>query len=374
MYWQNYPLKKLHIELSSLCNATCPLCPRHISTSPNTRLDLVQQQISTQQFKNYFDKKIIQGLDKVLYCGTMGDPVTNKDLIDIVTHVTEINPNCEQVINTNGGLRSEKFWKQLAEIFNNDARKVTFSIDGLEDTNHLYRRNVQWEKVIHNVKTFINHGGHARWEFLVFKHNQHQIDQARALSQTLGFKLFLGKKPFGLVDYSSNTEIARTVFDKDYNAVYQLEQSTLDTHKSNLPKTDHIEKYSTQNQFKNTQIESMKSYVLQLDTKNINCASLENGVSEVYVNSQGIVFPCCFVGTSYDDRIDNFLEHQIKHQINSNKHLLDLNKQKLSDIIQSGIIDQIFSNQWNRKICDGKIGFCSQTCGNSTPVDRIYAV
>jgi hypothetical protein len=40
--------------------------------------------------------------------------------------------------------------------------------------------------------------------------------------------------------------------------------------------------------------------------------------------------------------------------------------------MQEGIIDRIFSSKWKDKICDGKIGFCSQTCGKTNPVDKIY--
>ena len=41
-----------------------------------------------------------------------------------------------------------------------------------------------------NVKTFISNGGRATWEYLVFKHNQHQTSQAEALSKRMGFENF----------------------------------------------------------------------------------------------------------------------------------------------------------------------------------------
>ena len=36
------------------------------------------------------------------------------------------------------------------------------------------------------MKWYIKAGGVARWEFLVFKHNQHQIEEARQLANELG--------------------------------------------------------------------------------------------------------------------------------------------------------------------------------------------
>ena len=38
----------------------------------------------------------------------------------------------------------------------------------------------------------------ARWEFLVFKHNQHQIDEARQLANELGSGSFMQKNLWDL--------------------------------------------------------------------------------------------------------------------------------------------------------------------------------
>ena len=39
---------------------------------------------------------------------------------------------------TNGGARSKQWWTDLGKLTKGKMR-VTFGIDGLEDTNHLYR-------------------------------------------------------------------------------------------------------------------------------------------------------------------------------------------------------------------------------------------
>ena len=46
---------------------------------------------------------------------------------------------------------------------------LDFSVDGLEETNHLYRQGVKWEHVERNMKAFINAGGRARWDYLIFQ-------------------------------------------------------------------------------------------------------------------------------------------------------------------------------------------------------------
>ena len=75
---------------------------------------------------------------------------------------------------------------------------ITFSIDGLQNTNHLYRRNVVWGKLIANVKAYNSQGAVSIWDYLVFKHNEHQIAKARKMSKKLGFKHFLTKKSLGV--------------------------------------------------------------------------------------------------------------------------------------------------------------------------------
>ena len=67
---------------------------------------------------------------------------------------------------------------------------IVFGSDGLSDTNHIYGRNTQWKFIMDSARTFIDAGGQAIWDFIVFEHNQHQVEKARTLSATLGFSKF----------------------------------------------------------------------------------------------------------------------------------------------------------------------------------------
>ena len=44
-----------------------------------------------------------------------------------------------------------------------------------------------------NAKAFIDAGGNARWYFIEFEHNYHQIDEARRIATDMGFKQFNAK-------------------------------------------------------------------------------------------------------------------------------------------------------------------------------------
>ena len=74
----------------------------------------------------------------------------NPETLDIFKYLKQVNPDINIGMITNGGARSVDFWKTLAELKVN----VTFSIDGLEDTNHLYRRNVKVGSVDGKCKCF----------------------------------------------------------------------------------------------------------------------------------------------------------------------------------------------------------------------------
>ena len=183
-------LTSIMAEMTDYCNAACPMCQRF-----DWDTNLINTVNSTHTTLNFIKEKIgdeiLSRLNRWICQGTYGDAIMNPETIDIFGHLKKLNPSIEIIMHTNGGVRNEHFWKALAEL---DV-KVIFSIDGLADTNHLYRRNVKWDKLMSNVKTFISNGGRAIWEYLVFKHNQHQTSQAEALSKRMGFENFRFPNP-----------------------------------------------------------------------------------------------------------------------------------------------------------------------------------
>ena len=97
-------------------------------------------------------------------------------------------------------MKNKEFWSELGNLFPKEADLggLIFSIDGLEDTNHLYRQYVGWVKLMENVNAYMSAGGVAVWDYLIFKHNEHQIDEAEKLSKKLGFYKFTPKKALGV--------------------------------------------------------------------------------------------------------------------------------------------------------------------------------
>lgn len=401
MSWQTEPVTLLHIELSTHCNAACPLCMRYYNSSTIVRPDLNLTSISLEQFKQYFTDSFLSNLKRIIYCGTMGDPLMAKDCYDIVKYVNEINPNCQQTFHTNGGIREKIFWSKMGELFSKPNMKLIFSIDGLEDTNHIYRRNVVWSKLINNAETFINAGGQATWEYLIFDHNDHQIELAKELSANMGFVTFSAKRPTGFESKNGQFK-PREVFDAEGNQLYQIYPTKKPEYNSGkkvkitnlLDSIMNDEKYNVDlnlvkdvkqlgyfpiikdrlDTFEYSRVDELGSYKNELDKKEINCHSLHQKEGhEIYVNAEGMVYPCCFVGTRYDARLVSFIDDQIKISMEPFRDSLNLNIQNIESILKSGVFEEIFSKSWALdSIAHGKMAICAETCNKDSWLNMLY--
>jgi len=186
-------VKVLHLEPTSRCNAACPQCARYTNdgVTPNPQIEL--RDLSLDKLKESIDNNFIAQLEKMFMCGTYGDPAAHKQTLEIYNYFRKINPKITLGMNTNGSLRTQMFWNELGKVLNHEHDYCVFSIDGLADTNHIYRRNTNFEKIMENCRAFIDGGGRAHWDMLVFKHNEHQVDECMRLAKDMGFVAFRAK-------------------------------------------------------------------------------------------------------------------------------------------------------------------------------------
>lgn len=183
-------IKVLHLEPTDVCQAACPLCARE--TDPDFRQEQ-QHHLDMYKIMQVFDADCIARLDKMFMCGNYGDPAAGKYTLNIYREFRKLNKNIVLGMNTNGGLQNTLWWHELGRIFNQSRDYVVFSLDGLADTNSTYRVNVKWDKVMQNARAFIEAGGLAHWDMLVYRHNQHQVDECEQLARNMGFKWFRAK-------------------------------------------------------------------------------------------------------------------------------------------------------------------------------------
>lgn len=312
-------IKEVHLEVTSKCQARCPMCPRRISGGPLNPF-ITLDEITLAQFKDWFPVDFVLQLNRLFMCGNLGDPIIAEDTLEIFRYLRESNPNIKLSMHTNGSARSIKWWQELAEL---DVH-VTFGIDGLEDTHHLYRISTDWKKIIENARAFITAGGKAEWHMLVFKHNQHQVDNCREMSQQIGFESFSSKH----TSRFKNDKWA-VLDDKGYPLYY-------------LEPTD-----------KSQRMIPLVQQSIEAVTPIINCKA--KAQSQLYISANGNVSPCCWLDLewilpSQESKVD-YMERI--------KYFPNLNNFSLKEIFESEYFDKIEST-WK----DKPLQECSKQCGN----------
>ena len=244
-------IKVLHLEPTDVCQAACPLCARETDKDFNKSL---QRHLTIEQIEKHLDEEKIKALDKMFMCGNYGDPAAGKHTLDIYNYFRRLNPDIVLGMNTNGALQTTFWWHKLGQILNQPMDYVVFSIDGLESTNGVYRKNVVWSKLMANVEAFIAAGGSAHWDMLVYRHNQDQVNACEQLARDMGFKWFRAK-------------VSRRGF------------------------TDRLEAPIG---WANPRVSGTK----------INCHALNE--QSIYIDAQGNLSPCCWLGARQKDFVTDF--------------------------------------------------------------------
>ena len=176
----------LHVEVTSRCNAWCPSCGRN-KNGYGLADGLVEQDLDPAILKSTLK---LRNITAVQLCGNLGDPCAAKNIADHLEVIVNSNVNRLQ-IHTNGSMRNPDWWASLVNQFSHLAQfDVYFALDGIGDVHSFYRQGTSYDRVIDNAKAFIAAGGNATWQFIPFKHNEHQIKDCLILSQRLGFKKF----------------------------------------------------------------------------------------------------------------------------------------------------------------------------------------
>ena len=270
-------IKRVHLEISTLCNASCPQCPRNACGFP-FNAGYPELNMTLTMAKQIFTSDFVQQLDEILINGNFGDMVMNQETPDIVDYWKELNPNLSIVASTNGGARNKQFWERLAK----QNLSIDFCIDGLEDTHHLYRQNTRFDTVVRNAKIFIAAGGTAYWKCIDFLHNKHQQEQMKMLAGEWGFK------GFDVIDHGRN-----------YGPVYNSQGKMTHT-LGGYPMGDHgvlqvalADKVSSWDKFLREHRQN-SSFDPRQDEVKISCDTIEQ--NRIYISADGQVFPCCYTG------------------------------------------------------------------------------
>lgn len=328
-------IKTLQLEITTYCNAKCPHCPRFSEDgsgflAPSVRLSHWDMPAVIANL----EAEKMTSLERIIIEGDKGDPVMHPKLYDLLVYFSQVPSQPIIELTTNGSIQTTRWWTKIAAIPN---LIVRFSIDGLKDTNHLYRVGTDFDRIVANAQAFIAAGGNALMKTLMFKHNDHQIDDLVKFSQDIGFFAiwfmrgdlgrFLGKPVW---EVKSEGQLLHTIEpSQQYMNAHNVTHRSIPAYKKVLTN--------------------------ELDIHDFICPNLMKG--RLYVAYQQHVIPCCMMHN--DLYLDYPGGRRLINEIVGDIDSIDLSKNKMSVILTSSL----FSNRLEEHFYSGRhLPTCVKSC------------
>jgi len=278
-----------HIEPTSKCTLECPLCDRTWFYETFKKRNL--HEINIEHLVKFVGPNA-----QITMCGNNGDPIYHSKFHELCEKLKD--NNCALHIHTNGSAKTKAWWSKLNQILNKDDC-ITFAIDGLEDTNHLYRKNAKWNSIINAIKSLKERQFKMIWQFIPFKHNQHQILAAGQLSKKLGFDEF---KLLQSDRWLGKTEL--------------------------MPDREYVDSYYEHQQ------DVLIDGSYKADMKPA-CLKNNEPSNDLYVDAEGDFYPCCWIGT---------YRYKYKHVFSPKENDFNIKTNSLHSILENGKVKDFFES------------------------------
>lgn len=319
----------LQFEISSICNLKCVGCTRIDSTGEvadtlpkNTVLDL-------DLFKKIIDNPLVEEhVRKIQFCGTVDEPTSHPQFLDMLRHAVgryhiSIHSNCS--------VRTPKYWKEMANILKNHSHSLLANIDGLEDTNYIYRRGANWNKIVENITAYLNNGGQGRWQMLIFPWNEHQVEKVKAYAAELGFGSFKSRHNRSeLPDFDENWN---PIGESDIQEVYEK----------------YVQKHNRDSK----------------EFGHIDCKYQED--ETYFISFDGKLWPCCFLSSTRFDSEEKDIrskkEERYSHYGENWNCLYTHSFDKIieTDFYKNDLVESFSNTNHGTGKCD-RIFRCTSTC------------
>lgn len=186
----------LTIDPVNYCNLKCPFCPT--GQARNSRVKAI---LSLDNFKKIIDE-LGPYLIHIDFCN-WGEPFLNRQLSEMIRYAEQYSVDTK--VDTNLSLLTED---EAEKLILSGLDKIIVSIDGITpETYSRYRVGGDFNNVMNNLKVLLNkkrelkrHNPYISWQFLVFRHNEHEIEEVKKIGKDLGVdhvgitKAFIGDK------------------------------------------------------------------------------------------------------------------------------------------------------------------------------------
>ena len=277
---RHYPIYA-YIDVCNICNLKCPLCP-----TGQGRNERPKGKMSFEDFK-----KIIDEIGDYLYVvrlDSWGEPLLNREIFDMIAHAKKKRISVSFSTNFN------IFGQEMAEeMVRSGLDELYVSLDGTtQKTYEMYRRGGSLRKVIKNIlllqkvkKERNSPVPHIIVKFMVMRHNEHELAQARKLADRLEVEQFM-QEPMHVDTGKLLDEDISSLIAKDF---------------SWLPRNESLSRYD---------------YEKKRPKRKIDCDWPWKGVA---INWDGSVSPCCAVYGQKDD-FGNIFEQKFQAIWNNNQY------------------------------------------------------
>lgn len=259
-----WPLK-LSFDPTSICQLKCPLCPTGQGSKGRSR--------GTMKFPDF--KRLMDEMAPYLYevdLNNWGEPFLNKELLQMVEYAhgkrtrTSVNTNLNIAL---GEKDAERLVKSGLDV-------LYVSMDGVtQKTYGKYRKGGNLRRVWDNIMLVARKKrelGRKKpsivWQFLVSRHNEHEVPRLEAVRQQLG----VDELVVGLL----RSDMGKEIFTPDREKVESLEKW--------LPRNQALSRYD----YRSKQRKLRKKYCHFLWFVSV-------------VNWNGSVSPCC---ANYFEKLD----------------------------------------------------------------------
>lgn len=175
----------LIIDPCNFCNLRCPLCPTGFED-----LGRKQAMMSFDHFKRYFDPFAPHLFEAYLH--NWGESLMNREVYRMIEYAQSSN------VGTNLSSNFVKVSSQdIDSLLDCGLEYLIISLDGTSQESYVqYRVRGNYDRVIENLSELLRRRN-ARgsktpvieWQYIVMKHNEHEIPKAEELAKKLGVDL-----------------------------------------------------------------------------------------------------------------------------------------------------------------------------------------
>jgi MoaA/NifB/PqqE/SkfB family radical SAM enzyme len=330
--------KKLQLEISSMCNALCLGCVRTDTFNFNQSKPFISKKniVEVSTIVKLLSSTSMSTVETLEFCGTIDEPLMHPDFFEILESAFDINPNYKIIIHTNASIRSTKDWTRLATILNKftTPHRVNFSIDGIGKTHEFYRQFTNYEKILENAQAFIDAGGNAVWQFLIFPWNKHQVDEASKISEQMKFNGFITRIDRSVVTGIGEEQIRKLKNENNITVIHGVSLNDL-----------------------------LLSYT-EINPVEISCETQKE--NQYFISYDSRLWPCCFIHNGFfqvNNTKINFLKQRLFD--NYGEDFNDMTVKTIEEIVNSDFFKNDLVESWSNDVSTGpcgKITRCAETC------------